>query len=759
MDPMTRRLAQRLGIVLAAALVVTAVGAFATTRQAGDGPGLGLDAGEGITVALPTEVGAGGSAGGPGPSADGATDGAPTLDGDPNSTATPGDRGVFQVPDIRLTFRTMLSLAGRTDATFAYRSAVEARDAAEYAIAAELFYLVSARGGPLAPFAQFRAAQMVALAEAPAAAADRYATLLVEGGPADDLPVSVRAIALTEGARSLEEADRIGEALAALERIDRLGVGSFARATALAERARITQAAGGVIGGEGWQDLAIRAMTTEPGSTAARSALDLLDEAGEPYPRLVAAYVAYRAFRNDDAVARYEALLDEDVLTVEEDGQAWFYLGALRERAFDREGAIAAYERSLTVDPDGAFADDSRYWRGRVLEELGRPVDAAAEYDLLVADAPTSTFAEDARLRAAVALGLAGSGADATTRLAEITRTASPSAAAEAAHWHDVLVALFDAPAAELAPAADYDPTSYAAAFEAAGAAVVGPLPDSARAEKPTPVAANRVPIDVWIASATSATREVESPILAEDDVELAWILADAGEPAVARGLLNAELFSRRDQPYELVGLALEAQARGLHDVALNAASVILGQVSPAQELTAPRELLALAYPVPFLAEATAAAEEFEIPVLLLYALMRQESAFDPSAGSSAGAFGLTQVIYPTGEAIASDLGVEGWTFADLATPALSTRFGAYYLAVQLDQFDGHMLAALAAYNGGPGNAARWLEAQSFAGPDGYLYAVDFTETRLYLELVSANYAMYRYIYAGAAAPSLPHGD
>ena len=748
MDLMTKRLARRVGIILVATLVVTAVAAFASIRQAGDGPA--TVPADGITLTLPSEVGASGAGGGPGPSSDGAE-----ATGAPTSTVAPADRGVLQIPDIRLTFRTMLSLAGRTDATFAYRSAVEARDAAEYTIAAELFDLVTDRGGPLAPFAQFRAAQMVALADGPAAAADRYATLLAEGGPADDLPISVRAIALTEGARSLEDADRIGEALAFLERIDRLEVGSFARAPALAERARITKTSDG----DGWQDLAVRAMTTEPGSTAARSALELLDEVEAPYPRLVAAYVAYRAFQNDDAVARYDALIEEDILTVEEDGQAWFYLGALAERAYDRERAIEAYANSLNVAPNGIYADDSRYWRGRVLEELERPLDAASEYDRLAEDFPTSTFVDDARLRAAVALGLAGAGADATARLADITRTASPSAAAEAAHWHDVLVALFDAPPADLAPAAQYDPTSYAAAFEAAGVAIVGPLPASARAEKPTPVTADRIAIDVWIASATNATREVESPILSEDDIELAWILADAGEPAVARGLLNAQLFSRRDQPYELVGLALEAQARGLHDVALNAASVILGQVSPAEELTAPRELLALAYPVPFLAEATAAAEEFEIPVLLLYALMRQESAFDPTAGSSAGAFGLTQIIYPTGEAIARDLGVEGWTFGDLATPSLSTRFGAYYLAVQLDQFDGHMLAALAAYNGGPGNAARWLEAQSFAGPDGYLYAVDFTETRAYLELVSANYAMYRYIYAGTAVPALPHGE
>jgi len=739
-------------------VLVTAVAAFVTTREAGDGPPAASGNGISTSGPLPTDVGADGGGTGPGPSTDGTPGAAEGNPGpiSPTADGAPGEpRPILQIPDLRLTFSAMLSYAGRADAPFTYRSAVQARDAADYDLATELFDLVVSRGGELAPFAEFRAAQMVGLAEGPAAAADRYALILSPSGSAERLPTSVRTIAITEGAFALEDAGRTDEALVALESLQGTDAGSFTLAEALWHRARITEAAGA----PGWQGLAVSAMTTQPGSAAAVSALDLLDASEEPYPRLTAAYVAYRAFRNDDAIARYQALLDEDILTVEEDGEAWFYLGALRERAFDREAAIEAYLNSVNADPDGAFADDARYWQGRVLEELGRPEDAAAAYDLLVDEFPRSTFAEDARLRAAVALGLAGAGAESTTRLAAITRTASPSAAAEAAHWHDVLVALFDAPAAALAPAAEYDPTSYVAAFDASGATVVGPLPEAARDEVPAPVADSRVAIDVWIADVLGATREVESPILEEPDVELAWILADAGEPGVARGLLNAELFSRRGQPYELVGLAYEAKARGLYDVAMNAATVILGQVTPTQELTAPRELLALAYPIPFLAEATAAAEEFEIPPLLLYALMRQESAFDPTAGSSAGAFGLTQVIYPTGEAIARDLGVEDWEFGDLAQPDLATRFGAYYLAVQLDYFDGHMLAALAAYNGGPGNADRWLDAQSFDGPDGYLYAVDFTETRAYLELVSANYAMYRYIYAGTDTPRLPHGE
>src|SRR5690606_28569194 len=118
-------------------------------------------------------------------------------------------------------------------------------------------------------------------------------------------------------------------------------------------------------------------METQPGASAAADALDRLEAAGQGYPQLVAAYVEYRARRNDAADTRYRALLDSGSLDAAEAGQAWFYLGALQERFYNREGALDAYARSLLVAPDGPLADDSRYWRGRVMEEMGRTHDAA----------------------------------------------------------------------------------------------------------------------------------------------------------------------------------------------------------------------------------------------------------------------------------------------------------------------------------------------------------------------------------------------
>jgi soluble lytic murein transglycosylase len=87
---------------------------------------------------------------------------------------------------------------------------------------------------------------------------------------------------------------------------------------------------------------------------------------------------------------------------------------------------------------------------------------------------------------------------------------------------------------------------------------------------------------------------------------------------------------------------------------------------------------------------------------------------------------------------------------------ATSPRFGAHYLAAQLAAFDGGLLAALGAYNGGPLNAARWYELQWAPGTDGYSDAVDFTETRSYLTRVLENYSWYRYLCVGLDRPALP---
>ena len=135
--------------------------------------------------------------------------------------------------------------------------------------------------------------------------------------------------------------------------------------------------------------------------------------------------------------------------------------------------------------------------------------------------------------------------------------------------------------------------------------------------------------------------------------------------------------------------------------------------------------------------------------------MIRQESHFDPNAGSAAGALGLTQVIPPTAADIAAALDDDEFEIELLFRPERSIAYGAYYLGKQLDSFAQATWIALAAYNGGPGNAERWSGGNYGIDPDLFFERVGYSETREYLRRVLQNYAWYQFIYRDAPEPTL----
>jgi soluble lytic murein transglycosylase-like protein len=134
---------------------------------------------------------------------------------------------------------------------------------------------------------------------------------------------------------------------------------------------------------------------------------------------------------------------------------------------------------------------------------------------------------------------------------------------------------------------------------------------------------------------------------------------------------------------------------------------------------------------VPYGAEITAAAKKHGIDPALLAGLVKQESNFNPTAGSPAGARGLTQLMPGT----AAGLGV-----TNSLDPAQALDGGAKYLRQQLDAFGGDVTRALAAYNAGPGAVQRYGGVPPYA------------ETQNYVRVVQANAAQYR---AASPTPSI----
>ncbi len=144
------------------------------------------------------------------------------------------------------------------------------------------------------------------------------------------------------------------------------------------------------------------------------------------------------------------------------------------------------------------------------------------------------------------------------------------------------------------------------------------------------------------------------------------------------------------------------------------------------------------------------AAQNYGFDPLFVWSTLRQESLFDPSIQSSAGALGLMQIMPATGADIASRLGwPAAYTQSDLLRPDVNMTFGLDYLADQRDALGGDLYATLAAYNGGPGNAAQWLSLAQ-GDPDLFVEVVRYDETRQYLMGIYEVFTIYSRLYARA---------
>jgi soluble lytic murein transglycosylase len=226
------------------------------------------------------------------------------------------------------------------------------------------------------------------------------------------------------------------------------------------------------------------------------------------------------------------------------------------------------------------------------------------------------------------------------------------------------------------------------------------------------------------------------------------------GEELLAVGLLEetkAEFDALRRElltdPLTLYQLALAFRERGVYRLSILCATRLI-LLSPAESVSeAPRFLQRLAYPVYFDDLVLAESQANGFDPLLFFALIWQESLFEGQAASWAGAQGLTQVMPATGDWIALQLRWPDYQAEHLYRPYLNVKFGAWYLARQLKDFEGNLFAALAAYNGGPGNATRWLELAGDGDEDLFVESISNAETRRYVEKVYEHYARYRELY------------
>ncbi len=130
-----------------------------------------------------------------------------------------------------------------------------------------------------------------------------------------------------------------------------------------------------------------------------------------------------------------------------------------------------------------------------------------------------------------------------------------------------------------------------------------------------------------------------------------------------------------------------------------------------------------------------------DLDPLLLLAVGRKESKFDPYAVSPANAQGLLQIHPDTAKRLT------GGAEVDLTNPYVNITLGAHYLTELLRRLDGKMYWALAAYNAGELATNSWIGRFPHSDPMLQIDLITFRETRNYVGFVLSNYFWYRRLY------------
>lgn len=431
----------------------------------------------------------------------------------------------------------------------------------------------------------------------------------------------------------------------------------------------------------------VRAASTLNKGGASSDALALLSNASGTQAALERARALMGLGMAKDALPEFERYLG----AAPQDTTARLEYGRALERAGERDRALAAYRGAGAA---GAYA------AGLLLETLGREDEALAAY--------RQSPEPEAKWRAARLLEARGQISEALSLYGELARGTHRVR-------DDAALRLFVLYSRQGQGAEATAATRYLSPAFAWLAGVPVPLPTLAQDPPHAPPPAVSLATRLAQAFPGGDGRRWA-------DVELAI--------ALARGTAAERL---------AVGEWYVAQADWRN--AFRAGSEVL------RALPCPRAYF-LAYPLAWWDTVLRWADAYGVDPYLVLAVMREESGFLPTAVSSSGARGLMQLLPSTARWIAEDKLRIPYREESLLNPDYNIRLGTWYLAHLLDQFDGSLAWAVAAYNGGPGNLRRWTAA-GVASPADLPAALRSTETREYLAKVLDSWLVYRWLYGG----------
>jgi len=575
------------------------------------------------------------------------------------------------------------------------------------------------------------------------------------------------AIALGRAALAFDKAGMPKEARATAERALTGGKGDASEAAVRALRARLAEAEGDPAAAiEDLRFIVLRAPADEA-AEAALTALERLDPARPltTKERLGRADKLVDAGRTDETLAELD-LAEKGAGPAEQEDIAWARAFALYKARNRYEKAALAFGKIGTKK--GPRQPEALYYASRAASRADHDEEAAKGYRALGQRFPMSPWADEATYLLARLSFLHAAWGDAAAGYAAYLRKYRLGKQRDGATYEHALSLLADGKHAAART------ELHALASSASGA-------EAARLRQLEALAARR-------AGDKSAAVSMWSDIVKSQPFTWAAMAARARlikEGEEAPSLLEpsdgrtAEPLASKLPPvahlYHRLGLDTEAEAylrahereattdlRGREKEALCAMYGELGRATRLYRIgieAVPSALLARApspasewawrcvYPRPYADRVGDIEAREKLPAGLIYAVMRQESSYDPHAVSRARAVGLLQLMPDTARRLAAEMG-QPFDEKRLRIPSVNLDLGGRYLAKTLRSFDGSIPVAAAGYNAGPGAARRWITRMN-VDLDIWVALIPFEETRTYVARVMSNFARYAYLSGG----------
>ncbi|MBI2877481.1 MAG: transglycosylase SLT domain-containing protein [Candidatus Tectomicrobia bacterium] len=401
-------------------------------------------------------------------------------------------------------------------------------------------------------------------------------------------------------------------------------------------------------------------------------------------------------------------------------------------------------QRLTSQFPDSPWAEKGLYVQGRMAEEEKELPQARKLYGQLLEAFPGGEMVSEAQWRLGWIQYQEGDPLQAAIQFRELSLRAG------AQKWQEQAL-YWQGRALEKAQKADQAAPLFRSLTEEHGPSYYGVLgwqrwqglvPPETLPEKPHPGPLVLPPDGLFSAERT--------PTLGEKPLFHLVRARELGEMGLVRdsqkeiAALAALLPPQKDSSFYVGKLYFQ---NGLYLKAIQTFNTLFQGLSPQERRALSLDFWRLLYPRRYWDSVQLHARQTQQSPFLLLALIRQESAFESTAVSSAGACGLMQLLPSTGEAVFRQTQQGEFQQDLLFHPEVNISLGARYLAQLLDRFEGDLHLALAGYNAGPARVQEWLRRHPGVDPEEFIETIPYEETRQYVKNILRNIFIYQKIY------------